>query len=78
MRIPHERKESCLEIGINYGFFGRGKENVLPNLVCRVSEQFNWLCGSNSCCQEGSGRLREFISDSKHQESGIQENSGEI
>ena len=28
--------------------------------------------------KEGSVRLRDFISDSIHQESGIQENSGEI
>ena len=37
------------EIGIDYGFFGRDKEDVLPDLVCQVSEQFNWLCGSSSC-----------------------------
>ena len=36
------------EIGIDYGFFGRGKEDV-ADLVFQVSEQFNWLCGSNSC-----------------------------
>ena len=35
------------EIGFDYGFFGRDEEDVLP-ILCQVSEQFNWLCGSNS------------------------------
>ena len=47
MRIPHET-ESLPEIGIDYGFFGRDKEDVLPTLCVKVSEQFNWLCGSDS------------------------------
>ena len=37
------------EIGIDYGFFGRDKKRCVADLVCQVSEQFNWLCGSNSC-----------------------------
>ena len=36
------------EIGIDYGFFGPDGRCV-ADLVCQVSEQFNWLYGSNSC-----------------------------
>ena len=38
-RIPHEKMESCLPIGIDYGFFGRDREDVLPILFvkCRNS-----------------------------------------
>ena len=25
------------------------QRRCVANLVCQVSEQFNWLCGSNSC-----------------------------
>ena len=32
MRIPHERKESCLKLASIYGFFDRDKEDVLPIL----------------------------------------------
>ena len=32
------------EIGIDYGFFGRDREDVLPILYVQVSEQFNRSC----------------------------------
>ena len=47
--VHASREEGELpEIGIDYGFFGCDKEDVLP-ILCQVSEQFNRLCGSNSC-----------------------------
>ena len=41
----HSSREEgeLLEIGIDYGFFGRDKEDVLPIFVCQVSEQFNCM-----------------------------------
>ena len=38
-RILHKEKESCLKIGIDYGFCGRDREDVLPILFvqCRNS-----------------------------------------
>ena len=55
------------EIGIDCGFFGRDRDDVLQ-IVCQVSEQFNCMHGSDSDCQEGSVGSREFIFDSIHQE----------
>ena len=44
------RKEGELpEIGIDCGFFGRDKENVLRILCVKCRNSSNWLCGSNSC-----------------------------
>ena len=38
------------EIGIDHGFFGRDREDVLPILpVCQVSAQFDRMRGSDSC-----------------------------
>ena len=37
------------EIDIDYGFFGRGGEDVLPILCVKMSEQFDWMLGSDSC-----------------------------
>ena len=46
---PSSREEGeLLEIGIDYGFFGRDREDVLP-ILCLVSEQFNLMNGSDSC-----------------------------
>ena len=36
------------ENGIDYGFFGRDREDVLP-ILCQASEQFNRMHGSDSC-----------------------------
>ena len=37
------------EIGIDYGFFGRDKEDVLPILCVLCRNSSNWMCGSDSC-----------------------------
>ena len=43
------REEGGLPVfGIDYGFFGRDRRCV-ADLVCQVSEQFNWMRGSDSC-----------------------------
>ena len=36
------------EIGMDNGFFGRCREDVLP-ILCQMPKQFNWMLGSDSC-----------------------------
>ena len=43
------------EIGIDYGFFGRGQTRCVADLVCQVSEQFNRALGSDQLL---TGRVR--------------------
>ena len=67
------------EIGIDYGFFGRDREDVLPILCVKCRNSSTGCVGATVVDRkEASVRSCEFISDSIHQESGIQENSGEI
>ena len=37
------------EIGIDYGFFGPWRRRCVSDLVCQMSEQFNWMLGCDSC-----------------------------
>ena len=47
--------------------------------MCQVSEQFNWLCGSNSFVdRKGASDYASSFLTGIRQESWIQENSGEI
>ena len=78
MRILHEKKEGCLKSASIMASLVVTDKMCCRITVCQVSEQFNRMHGSDSCSQEGSVRFREFTSDGIHQESGIQENSGEI
>ena len=54
------------EIGIDCGFFGRDREDVLP-IVCVK-------CRNSST---GCVGLREFVPDCIHRDFGVQENPGE-
>ena len=65
------------EIGIDYGFFGRDREDVLP-ILCVKCRNSSTGCVERQLLTGRERRQREFISDGIHQESGIQENSGEI
>ena len=68
-RIPHERDGALPENGIDYGFFGRGREDVLPILCVKCR---NSSAGARER-QLLTGRERQIARDS-----GIQENSDEI
>ena len=56
--LAHSSREEgeLLEIGIDYGFFGRDREDVLP-ILCQVSEQFNLMNGSDRSL---TGRERQI------------------
>ena len=54
MRIPHERNESCLKLGIDYGFFGRDKEDVLPILCVKCRNSSTGCVGATVVDRKGS------------------------
>ena len=66
------------EIGIDYGFFGRDKEDVLPILCVKCRNSSTGCMGATVVDRKGASDYASSFSDSIHQESGIQENSGEI
>ena len=66
-----ERKESCQKSA-------RGGEDMLPILCVKCRNSSTGCMGATVVDRKGCVRLREFISDCIHQESGIQENPGEI
>ena len=61
------------EIGIDHGFFGRDREDVLPILSVKCRNSSTGCLGATIL-----DRKVEFFPDSIHQESGVQENPGEI
>ena len=54
MRILHERKESCLDIGIDYGFFGREREDVLPILCVKCRNSSTGCMGATVVDRKGA------------------------
>ena len=60
------------EIGIDYGFFGRNKEDDLPILCVECRNSSTGCLEATVVDKKGASDLCEFISDSIHQESGIQ------
>ena len=79
MRILPEKKESCLEIGIEYGFFGSDKEDVLPILCVKCRSSSAECMGATAVVRKGaSGYASSFLTAFIHHEFGVQENSGEI
>ena len=78
MRIPHERTESLRDIGIDYGFSGRDREeDVLPILCVKCRNSSTGCVGATFVDRKGasdyaSSILNAFI------KSLVQENPGEI
>ena len=54
MRIPHERKESCLKLASIYGFFGRDKEDVLPILCVKCRNSSTGCVGATVVDRKGA------------------------
>ena len=54
MRIPPERMESCLKIGIDYGFFGRDREDVLPILCVKSRNSSTGCLGATVVDRKGA------------------------
>ena len=64
------------EFGIEYSFFGRGGEDVLPILCVKCRNSSTGCLGATVVDRKGV-RQREFVPDCIHQEFGVQENPGE-
>ena len=51
---PVERKESCLKIGIDFGFFDRGGEDVLPILCVKCRNSSTGCSGATVVDKKGA------------------------
>ena len=54
MRIPHERMGELPEIGIDYGFFGRDREDVLPILCVKCRNSSTGCMGATVVDRKGA------------------------
>ena len=66
------------EIGNDCGFFGRDKEDVLPILCVKCRNSSTRCVGATVVDRKGASDYESSFLTAFHQESGIQENSGEI
>ena len=66
------------EIGIDYRFFGRGGEDVLPILCVQCRNSSTGCLSATVVDRKGASDYASFASSGINQEFGVQENFGEI
>ena len=73
-----ERKESCPEIGIDHGFFGRDREDVLPILCVKCRNSSTGCVRATVVDRKGASDYASSFLTAFIKSLGVQENPGEI
>ena len=73
-----ERKESLPEIGVDYGFFGRDREDMLPILCVKCRNSSTGCLGATVVDRKDASDYASSFLTAFIKSLGFRENSGEV